>query len=90
MKTAQEFVDALNAKFKAEGYSTFEVAEGGRKFTKIVATHGGQRSVYCFLDADGNVYKAEGWKKPARGIRSTLATLDMSRVDKFGSWLYAR
>jgi len=90
MKTAQEFVDALNAKFGPQGYSTFEVVEGGRKFTKIAAIHGGQRSVYCFLDADGNVYKAEGWKKPARGIRANLATLDMSRVDWSGGWLYVR
>ncbi len=86
----QEFVDALNAKFKEEGYSQFEIAEGGVKYTKIIGIHGGSRSSYCFIDKDGNIYKAASWKVPAKGIRSTLATVDISKVDKFGSWLYRR
>lgn len=90
-----EFIAALNAKFsnvdpKSAMAYTFEV-EAGRKFNRVVQTpRMGGRSVFCFVDNDGNVYKPAGWKAPAKGIRATLATLDMSRVDAYGSWLYRR
>jgi hypothetical protein len=84
--TLQEFVDALNAKFKTDNY-VFEVQQGP-KYARVVCTKWGQNSVYCFVDADGNVLKAASWKAPAKGIRANLATLDMSYVDAYGSWLY--
>lgn len=30
------------------------------------------RSVFCFLDMDGNILKAAGWKAPAKGIRGNI------------------
>jgi hypothetical protein len=92
------FVAALNTKFNTiEGTSlghVFSVERPGVKYTRIVqqtryqdgSTAG--RSVFCFVDADGNILKAAGWKAPAKGIRSTLATVDMAKVDPYGSWLY--
>jgi hypothetical protein len=64
----------------------------GKKYTKIVALNrdGVPSSVYCFIDADGNIYKAAGWNAPAKGIRSTLATVELCKVDHYGSWLYVR
>jgi hypothetical protein len=89
------FIAALNAKFNTiDGTTTgyvFSIDRPGIKFTRIVqrGVNGGlSRSVYCFVDADGNIYKAAGWKAPAKGVRSTLATVDVSKVDPYGSWLY--
>lgn len=98
-----EFVAALNAKFAGNGKDykhVFMVAPRGRKYQKVVVQSGipdangslgdAQRSVYCFVDeSTGAIYKAEGWAKPAKGIRATLATLDIANVDPYGSWLYA-
>jgi hypothetical protein len=84
--TTQELVDALNAKFAATGYS-FSVT-AGPKYTRVVKTQGPSSSVYCFTDEAGNIYKPEGWKRPAKGIRGTLATLDINRADLHGAWLY--
>jgi hypothetical protein len=87
--TNTEFIAALNQKFNGMGY-TFSLDKPGAKFTRLVATRSCSRSVYCFLDAAGNIYKAAGWKAPAKGVRSTLATVDMNGVDAFGSWLYIK
>lgn len=89
--TNTEFITALNVKFNSIGY-TFLIEREGIKYTRIVQTMRGSnsRSVYCFVDANGNIYKAAGWKTPAKGVRSTLATVDISTIDPHGSWLYAR
>ena len=85
--TQQEFIDALNAKFNGIGYM-FLVERPGVKYTRIVQTAQAHRSVFCFVDAEGNIYKAAGWKAPAKGVRSTLATVRIETVDPYGSWLY--
>ena len=83
--TRQEFIDALNQKFNGTNY-TFSLDKPGAKFTRVV--RGRLGLVYCFLDVEGNIYKTAGWKAPAEGIRSTLDTVDISKVDPYGSWLY--
>jgi hypothetical protein len=90
MQTVQEFVDALNAKFNVGEQPYFFELMPGRKYHRIVFTFSEQRSSFCFVDNELNVYKCEGWKKPAKGVRANIATLDMNKVDKFGSWLYIR
>lgn len=93
MKTAQEFVNALNLKFNRADepilHKTFVLMEGP-KYTRVVCVScsGNSRSAFAFIDAAGNVFKPAGWKGPAKGIRATLATLDMTRVDEYGGWLY--
>jgi hypothetical protein len=47
-----------------------------------------RRSQYMFVDHEGNIYKAAGWGKPAKGIRSNIKTLDLTKVDPYTSWLY--
>lgn len=51
--------------------STFS-AEPGRKYIKIVVNRYSSRSVYCFLDRAGNIYKAASWAAPAKHIRGSV------------------
>jgi hypothetical protein len=50
---------------------TFTI-ERGSKYIRVVETRPSQRSVYCFLDYQGNIYKSESWKKPAKHIRGSI------------------
>lgn len=42
------------------------------KYTRIWYTSGSQKSVYAFVDYNGNIYKPAGWKAPAQGIRGHI------------------
>lgn len=45
----------------------------GSKYIKLNHMRFGKvDSVYCFLDKDGNIYKAATYKAPAKGIRGTV------------------
>jgi hypothetical protein len=48
------------------------VAEKGSKYIRIVAVGHSQRFSYCFLDAEGNIYKSASWKAPAKHIRGNI------------------
>ena len=47
-------------------------AKPGRKYIKLIVESSGSRSVFCFLDFDGNIYKAASWSAPAKHIRGSL------------------
>lgn len=91
---------ALRADYLARGKydhgNDFTRDPGGRKYQRIVMHRDGKdRSVHAFIDLDGNVYKADGWAKPAKGVRFNL--LDdasfhtmLDRLDWAGSYLYIR
>ena len=78
--TNAEFVNALNQKFG----NKFTSSAPGARYTRIIRSG----SAYCFIDAEGNIYKAASWKSPVKGVRSTLATVDINKCDPYGSWLY--
>lgn len=78
-------------------------AEPGKKYIRIVAKkrdqqsgpylHEGQRHVYCFLDHEGNIYKADSWKKPAKYVRGNVFEFNMGWgrcLDRHGGGLYLR
>ncbi len=73
---------------------TFEV-EYGQKFARIV-NQDSQRMVYCFIDlSNGDILKADGWKKPAKGKRGSIWNdgLDVGNgkpCDLYGSGLYIK
>jgi hypothetical protein len=80
----QDFVKATDAFILAYYQKGFEslVAAGlvpkielqrGKKFIRVVSreTNGGG-GVYCFLDLQGNIFKADGWKRPAKHIRGSI------------------
>jgi hypothetical protein len=79
MKTAEDYLKevkaASDADWKARKFTMPEPEfhlERGSKYIRLVVTSCGQRSVHCFLDNEGNIYKAESWKKPAKGIRGNI------------------
>jgi len=73
----------------------FYIAEGGRKYHKIVMeTESQSRSVHAFVDKKtGEVYKPASFKSPAKHVRYNLLVI-ISREDCFarcdwaGSYLY--
>jgi len=79
MKTIQDYVNeikiASDADWKRNGYilppPEFSI-EQGKKYSRIVRTSLGSNSVHCFVDAEGNIYKASSWKVPAKGIRGNI------------------
>ena len=45
----------------------------GPKYARIVRVSSGERSAYGFIDLNnGDLLKAEGWKKPAKGVRGNM------------------
>jgi hypothetical protein len=74
-----EFVPALDA-FVAKHYGDSypgnfipkHTLERGKKYIRVVSVGPAQRSAYCFLDFQGNIYKCEGWKNPAKHIRGSI------------------
>jgi hypothetical protein len=71
------------------------VTESGRKYYKIVMVNN-QRSVHAFIDKKtGQVYKAAGWKSPAKHVRYDLRLIKdreylMANADWAGGYLYMR
>lgn len=57
---------------KHRGTTVTITAQPGRKFIKLVEEAYGQRSVYCFVDYDGNIYKAASWAAPAKHVRGSV------------------
>jgi hypothetical protein len=49
-----------------------------------------RKSAYCFLDYQGNIYKAAGWKAPAKGIRGHIEKKNPREISSSTGWLYAR
>jgi hypothetical protein len=52
--------------------------------------HPGSQSVHCFVEKDtGHVYKAEGWNRPAKGVRYLTWKDALAAADLYGGYLYA-
>ena len=93
----QEYLDLIQkmtSEYFAKHYSNLQApkyyVERGRKYHRVVQ-HDSSRSVHAFIGEDGMLYKAAGWKAPAKGARYNLET-DMDvirqRFDPHGSYLY--
>lgn len=68
----EAYIATLNA-IAPEGYRY--TVDHGRRYDRIVMhTRWDSRSVHAFLEpATGALLKAEGWKRPAKGIRYDFA-----------------
>lgn len=76
--------------------------EPGVKYDRIMAASAlnsddySNPHVHAFVGREDNgLYKAEGWKKPAKGIRYDISTYGgmadaLAAADKHGSYLYKR
>ena len=78
--------------------TTISVDAGGQKFKRIVRSNTVQRSVHCFVSVTdghnkklgnwkaGDVFKADSWKAPARGVRGNIFDDQngMTRMGAFG------
>lgn len=79
MKTPEDYLKEVQAasdeRHKRLGYtfkpSTFRLSYG-RKYIKVIENSLGSDRVHCFLDMQGNIYKAESWKRPAKHIRGNI------------------
>jgi hypothetical protein len=79
MKTVTDYIreikeasDAEWARLKYTSPAPEYTMEAGSKYIRIVRTVFNSRSVHCFVDRDGNIYKAASWKIPAKGIRGNI------------------
>jgi len=66
-----ELKNLLNKKF-GEGDNFYYGFEKGKKYFKIYLNMWGSKSVYAFIDFEGNIYKAASCSAPAKHIRGTL------------------
>lgn len=76
------------------------IIEKGKKYYKVISQDMGkdgkviQRSAHCFVDqTNGNVYKANSWSGPAKGIRYNLVDPESKQhllrvADPHGGYLY--
>ena len=53
------------------------------KYIRVWYTSGNQKSVYAFVDYEGNIYKPAGWKSPAKGIRGHIDNPIMNSRDLY-------
>lgn len=76
----KECLDALNAfqeTYYKDRFANLTVPkispEPGVKYIRLVSDRGSnQRYCYGFLDYQGNIYKSESWKKPAKHVRGNI------------------
>lgn len=73
----KEFVSALE-EYLSENYRDVKVDFNiGRKYVKFIVDGSGSRSVYCFLDSEGNIYRPASWKAPStKHIRGNIVEDD--------------
>ena len=64
--------------YRTEGHTlpppTIAIDPRGKKYIRITeGDAGGPRSVWCFVErANGDILKAEGWKRPAKHARGNI------------------
>jgi hypothetical protein len=80
-KYVKEYQKKTFPSLYADGNYDVITAQVGRKYIKLVrerADASDSKSVYCFIDLAGNIYKAASWKAPAKHIRGTVFEPDYS------------
>jgi hypothetical protein len=72
-KTLQEYVNDHHVKAKNAGNPPKIATEFGTKWVKVISELTfDQRSVHCFIDPSGDIYKAAGWGAPAKHKRGSI------------------
>ena len=70
-----KWIADLNQHEIDKGYAypvSYDYSKGG-KYIKVFSQYNGKdKSVFAFVDADGNIYKPAGWNAPAKGVRARI------------------
>lgn len=94
MKTVKELtsdlcnilVDNYMSKSYYPGSSIQFTFEEGNKFLKVIKIDYNSRSVHAFVDKNnGDLYKADSWKKAAKGVRFNLFN-DIEALRNVADW----
>lgn len=73
VKTLQEYINDYWVKAKKIGNPPKVTSEFGTKWVKIVTEITfDQRSVHCFIEPSGNIFKAASWSSPAKHPRGSI------------------
>lgn len=72
MENINELIEWLTNKFSKPFYFT-----KGSKYYKIITECGTSKSVYCFVDNEGNIYLPASWDRPAKHIRGNINQPDI-------------
>jgi hypothetical protein len=98
MQNAHEFVAELNKQFEAAHpdnlYRPIFYVKCGPVYDKV-CSHSAERSetdggsVYCFINASGEIFKAASFKAPAKGVRARLSDITPEFCAKIASAGYA-
>lgn len=86
--SVQAMLDAHYAKTYTNVQSPIISVDWGKRYARIVKTDrdGPSRSVYCFIDSNGDILKSASWKAPAKGVRgSVLSENPLSAVTAYGA-----
>ena len=89
MKTIDEFVAELNAKFpKTEPYKDCFIYTTGKRFYKICRSRDGvtPNSSYAFIDkTNGDLYRSASWAAPANYVRGNINDASgLDACDEYG------
>lgn len=80
-----------SVKRSTKGEKSLDFTKGGKYYRVFTFEGEGRpRYAYCFIDMEGNIYKADGWKRPAKGIRGHIDEVDPTKLDQHTSWLYRK
>lgn len=68
----QNWIDKIQIQYKLENPNPINDCKfsfiKGAKYYKVVRDYHGQRSVHSFVDNEGNIWKAAGWKAPTKNF----------------------
>ena len=74
-KALESFIDKVygvsNSMYKKEE-DVFSIKKNSKFIRVSVKTKFKTEYAFCFLDKEGNIYKAASWKVPAKGIRGNI------------------
>lgn len=69
VEVAQKFADLATAQFGHEFQGAYGI-KVNKSYIKVFTTNpdGEPRSLYCFIDADGQIWKGASWHAPAKNF----------------------
>ena len=76
----ENLVKWLNDQYGPEWLFTFEKL---KVRYRVIHQYSNNTSVYCFVDFEGNIYKADTWNRPAKHVRGHVDNLNTYDLGKY-------